>query len=308
MASTPKLSVFVITYNQANYIGEALDSILAQRVNFDYEIIIGDDASKDGTQEIIKDYQCRWPDKVKPVFREQNVGMMSNAIDTWERCRGEYIACLEGDDYWTATDKLQSQVDYLDKNRGAALCHHRVSYISWPGGKVFAEYPPRRYRVERPDPNLLARFNYIQTCSLVFRRMWMPQFDAQFQQLKLGDWPLCVLLSQRGWIGYIDRDMAYYRVHTQNSWNNRPADYKVRAMEQMAWYLLERVEAKAKDSWRDTILALAFKDLAIALKSLSLGKASVKFGHFVNQSLRFRKPFWVFNRLWPYYKANHLNG
>jgi glycosyltransferase involved in cell wall biosynthesis len=303
----PRLSVYVITFNQAEFVSKALDSVLMQRTTFDYEIIVGDDCSTDGTIEILKEYQTRFPGRIKPLFHEKNVGMMRNAMDTLQKCSGEYVACLEGDDYWTDPDKLQIQIEYLEQHPECALSHHKVEHIGWPAGAKLREFPPLRYRCARSDGRDLALFNHIQTCSVVFRRKWMPALDAQFQQLKLGDWPLFVLLSQRGWIGYLNRTMAHYRVHTSNSWNCRPAEYKIRAMENMAWYLLERVENNCKDIWRDTILALALKDLALAVKSFSLKKALEKLTYFVTQSCKLKRPFWIFNRLWPYYKANYLN-
>lgn len=306
MGTDIKLSISTISFNQAQFIGKALDSVLAQKAAFEYEIVIGDDCSTDGTREIIADYQRRWPEKVKPVFREKNLGMQKNGIQTLERCSGEYIAFLEGDDYWTDPNKIQMQVDYLDSHADCALVHHKVEHIAWPSAKSLGEYPPARYRVERPNPRTLAMFNFIQTCSVVIRRKWLPLFDEQFQELKLGDWPLCVLLNERGWVGYLDRNMAHYRVHANNSWNNRPADYKIRAMEKMAYYLLERVSDKSKDAWRDTLLALALKDLGLALASLSPGMTVNRLGIFVSRSAEFKKPFWLFKGFWPYYRAHYL--
>jgi glycosyltransferase involved in cell wall biosynthesis len=306
MPGTPKLSVSTICFNQAQFIGQALDSVLMQKASFEYEVVISDDCSTDGTREIIADYQRRWPDKIKPLLREKNVGMQRNGIETIERCRGEYLAFLEGDDYWTDPNKIQMQVDYLEAHQNCSLVHHKVEHMASPSGESLGEHPPPAYRLERPDPRLLSMFNFIQTCSVMLRRKWLPPFDEQFQELKLGDWPLCVLLSERGWIGYIDRSMAHYRVHAHNSWNNRPADYKIKAMEKMASYLLERVGETSKDLWRDTLLALAFKDLCLALASFSPGKILNRLRIFLASSAKFKKPFWLLNRLWPYYRANYL--
>lgn len=304
----PKLSVNIITFNHAEFIAKALDSVLMQRVSFDYEIIVGDDCSTDGTRDIIQAYHQRFPHKIKPVLHPTNIGMMRNFTQTLELCTGGYAAILEGDDYWTDSNKLQLQAEYLDNHPDCALCHHRVEHIASPSGRKIREFPPRRYRTVQANGRDLAMYNYIQTCSVMFRRKWLPPLDVQFHELKLGDWPIFALLSQRGTIGYLDQTMAHYRVHSSNSWNKRPADYKLRAMEQMAWYLHERVDTSSKDVWQDTILALAFKDLALAARSFSPVKFLNRLKRFINHSRQFRKPFWIFKRLWPYCKANYLNG
>lgn len=300
----PKVSVCMISFNQAAFIAKALDSVLMQQVPFDYEIVIGDDCSTDGTAEMIRDYQRRWPGKFVPILRPKNVGMCRNFKDTVEHCRGEYVAFLEGDDYWTDPDKLRLQVAYLDEHRDCVICHHRVDYMSSPEGVKLREFPPQRYRVERPDPRMLALFNYIQTCSVVFRRKCLPDLGADFEDLRLGDWPLCVLLSQKGGIAYLDRTMAHYRIHSNNAWSSRPADYRLRGMEKMACYLEHRVGEDSKDLWRDTILAIAFKDFALAVKSASPVNSLKKLKHFVCRSVEFRKPFWTFTKLWRYILAN----
>ncbi|HSU53605.1 MAG TPA: glycosyltransferase [Candidatus Dormibacteraeota bacterium] len=304
---TPKLSIFSITFNHAPFIRQALESILTQRVSFDYEIVVGDDCSTDGMRAILEEYQRRFPDRIKPIFRDKNVGMMRNVVETLNQCQGDYIACLEGDDYWTDPDKLQLQVDFMDQNPGCALCHHRVAHIASPGETVIREFPASRFRAPRSEPHWLAILNYIQTCSVVFRRKWMPSFDEEFLSLKLGDWPLFALLSERGSIEYLDRTMAHYRVHAGNSWNNRAADYKLRAMEGMAQYLLPRVSDETKPLWRDMLVALALKDLFLAIRTLSPPKISDRLNFFFAQSARLGKPFWLFTRLWPYYKAHYLS-
>src|SRR5579864_5044611 len=106
-----KLSVMMITYNHERFIAQALDSILAQQVNFDYEIVVGEDCSADGTRAILMDFHRRYPSRIVPFLRDRNMGAMPNFESTLRACRGQYLALLEGDDYWTSPDKLQRQVD-----------------------------------------------------------------------------------------------------------------------------------------------------------------------------------------------------
>ena len=109
-----KLSVGILTYNQARYVRQCVDSVLTQEVNFDYEIIVGDDASTDGTQEILQEYAARYPQKFVLLLGEKNAGISVNYQKVLEACKGKYIALCEGDDYWTDAHKLQKQVDFLE--------------------------------------------------------------------------------------------------------------------------------------------------------------------------------------------------
>src|ERR1700730_11718775 len=104
-----KLSVAMITYNHEQFIGQAIESVLAQKVNFEYELVIGEDCSTDGTRAVILDFHRRYPDRIVPLLRERNLGGQKILLGTLAACRGKYLALLEGDDYWICTDKLQRQ-------------------------------------------------------------------------------------------------------------------------------------------------------------------------------------------------------
>ena len=97
----PKVSVRIVTYNHERFIGQAIDSVLMQTVNFPYEIVIGEDCSTDNTRRIVMDYRDRYPDKIRLLLHEQNVGQHANIMRTEAACRGRYMANLDGDDYWT---------------------------------------------------------------------------------------------------------------------------------------------------------------------------------------------------------------
>ncbi len=103
----PLVSVCTISYNHEKYIERAIQGVIDQRYNFKVEFIIGDDCSKDGTRDIIRRYQAQYPDLIFPLFPEKNLGARQNAMQTMKRCRGKYIAFLEGDDFWTDPTKLQ---------------------------------------------------------------------------------------------------------------------------------------------------------------------------------------------------------
>ena len=118
----PKVSISIITYNQEEYISACLDSAVNQVVNFDYEIVVADDCSTDNTPKIISEYALKYPGLIKPILRSVNLGVARNAIATINECNGQYVALLEGDDFWVNENKLQKQVDFLDKNEDCVFC------------------------------------------------------------------------------------------------------------------------------------------------------------------------------------------
>lgn len=118
------VSVIVPTYNHEKYIAQALDSILAQKISFSMEILIGDDCSTDNTIQILKKYKTQYPDLIKLFLQSENVGATRNAYNLLTNAQGKYLATLEGDDYWIDNNKLQDQVDFLEKHKEYIGCTH----------------------------------------------------------------------------------------------------------------------------------------------------------------------------------------
>lgn len=207
----------VVTYNHEKYIRQALDSILMQQVDFDYEIVIGEDYSVDGTREIVIEYKKRYPDKIKLLFKNYNIGAGANFLRTFETCSGDYIAYLDGDDFWSAADKLQKQVDYLDKSPGIALCFHAVQVLSEidQSSSYIYTMPVGQTVFALRD---LLEGNFIPSCTTVFKKGLFGKFPDWYFQLGQGDWSLHLLNAQHGNIGYIDEVMASYRSHSGGGW------------------------------------------------------------------------------------------
>ena len=130
------VSVVVITYNQSNYIRKALDSILMQKVSFKYEILVGDDASTDGTQEILCEYAQKYPKLFKIVLRKENIGATQNIYELLCKANGIYLATLEGDDYWTDEKKLQIQYEFMQENSKYIGCTHKFDIVDKSGGVI----------------------------------------------------------------------------------------------------------------------------------------------------------------------------
>lgn len=121
----PILSVWMITYNHAIFIKNAIESVINQKTKFYFDLVIGEDCSTDETAKIIESYAKKYPKIIKARFNNKNIGMSQNMLLTLNECNGKYIAMIEGDDEWTDTNKLQKQVDFLEKNRDVVLTCHR---------------------------------------------------------------------------------------------------------------------------------------------------------------------------------------
>ncbi len=129
-----KLSIVFITYNHGKYVREALEGIVKQKTDFDYEVLCCDDCSTDDTQKIIREYAEKYPERFRLMFREKNVGRPTqNVYDTAMAAQGQYLAFLEGDDYWTDEEKLQKQVDFLDSHEDYMGTTHSFSIIDENG-------------------------------------------------------------------------------------------------------------------------------------------------------------------------------
>lgn len=134
MIKNPKVSVTLMTYNQKDYIGQCLESLVTQECDFEFEIIVGDDASSDGTSDIVREYASKYPDIVIPLIHEKNLGPQGNFLSILELTRGKYIAHMDGDDY-ALPGKLQAQADFMDKTPDCNICFHRVKAL-FPDGTI----------------------------------------------------------------------------------------------------------------------------------------------------------------------------
>lgn len=207
-----KVSCHIITYNQIDYISKCIDSVLMQKTNFSIEIIIGDDNSTDGTRELLLKYANEYPDLIKLNLRElRGTGLpgKQNFLTTLEMCSGEYIAMLEGDDYWTDPFKLQKQVDFLEANPDYVLCFHQVTILK-PDGTIVEDFitkVPENYETIET----LARFgNYIHTPSVVYRNI-IPTLPFEFEVTPIGDYFIYMMLAEHGKVKYMKEKMATYR-------------------------------------------------------------------------------------------------
>jgi glycosyltransferase involved in cell wall biosynthesis len=222
-----KVSVIVMTYNHADFIAQALDSALMQETAFPWEIIISEDCSSDGTREIVRAYRERFPKTVRLLLSEQNLASNRIVARAIEAARGEYIALLDGDDYWTSPHKLQRQADFLDAHPECAICFHNALVIDDDGAQPARLWTPENHP-EITGLEDLWMGNYIATCSTMFRRGLfgaLPQwYDAFFP---ITDWPLHILNAEHGRIGYLNTAMGVYRQHPGGCYSRLPQSAKL---------------------------------------------------------------------------------
>ena len=205
------VSICLITYNHEAYIAQALDSILMQKTSFPIEVIVADDCSKDKTRDIIREYYAKYPGIIRLLFQEKNVGGGLNFVNLINAATGKYIAYLEGDDYWTDENKLQTQYDVMEAHPEYAMCYHPVK---WEYINVKPDNEGLESNVgDKPVSDiydLLKKGWSIRSCSMFFRAMKLP---PGFENLYVGDYPLHVLLADKGKIAFINKCMGVYRVH-----------------------------------------------------------------------------------------------
>jgi len=218
------VSISCITYNHAPYIRECLEGFLMQDCDFEYEILIHDDASTDGTQEIIEEYVQKYPDLIKPIYQTEN--QWSKEIRptfsfNLPRAKGKYIALCEGDDYWTDPLKLQKQVDFLENNSDCSMCYHSVRNIFMTEGKkdIIVGYETVN-NVKFTSEEFIKR-HYARTVSLLFKTTILLNYPKWTFESPIGDYPLQMVCALHGAVGYIGGDpMAVYRVGVPGSTND----------------------------------------------------------------------------------------
>lgn len=230
------VSISCLTYNHAPYIKDCLNGFLIQKTNFKYEVLIHDDASNDGTKEIIEEYQLKYPDIFFPIFQTENQFSKGhkgfNQKYNYPRARGKYIALCEGDDYWTDPLKLQKQVDFLEKNLDCSLCFHASRSIRDNNIENFIIHKPKDIPNDKKfdvKDVILGGGGFMATNSMVFHSKYILDLPDWVDRAPVGDLPLMLILSSKGRIGLINEVMSVYRVMSSStSWSVKMKNYSVK--------------------------------------------------------------------------------
>jgi glycosyltransferase involved in cell wall biosynthesis len=263
-----KLSVLMMTYNHDKFIAQALDSVLMQEVNFEYEIIIGEDCSQDNTREILLKYQNKYPDKIRLLLHEKNIGAAGNQIACMKACTGEYIAMLEGDDYWTDPHKLQKQVDFLESNHDYTLCFHSVSILNSDGCMIHQSRETYQNKDTFSFEDYINGF-YNHTCSLLIRNDQLAFTPIYEGILPPRDNTIQLLSAEKGNAYYIDKVMSCYRIHVNGCWTTLS---EVERLKEGMNYQIALLKHYASTKYKVLFINAFYKNTLYGLKRLMINK------------------------------------
>lgn len=219
-----KVSIICNTYNHAKYIRDALDGFVMQKTDFLFEVLIHDDASTDGTADIIREYEAKYPDLIKPIYQTENQyskGIGAPSIFQRPRVTGKYIAFCEGDDYWTDPLKLQKQYDAMEAHPEVDMCAHAAIKVNAETKQKIADIKPKKENsVISVDEVIYGEGGYVATNSLFYRAN-LYQNEPEFRKILKLDYTLQIHGALRGGMLYLADCMAAYRYMAEGSWTIR---------------------------------------------------------------------------------------
>lgn len=255
----PLVSISCISFNHAPYIRQCLDGMLMQQTEFPFEIVIHDDASTDGTAEIIKEYASKHPERIFPMYQEVNQyskgvrGFMARF--NFPRSRGKYIALCEGDDFWTDSKKLQQQVRYMEQHPETTICFHDMKVVDNKSAIVKDHTNPGQ-PANSSILDLAEKGNFLWTASVMFRKNEKPYPDWYFG-LPIGDYPMHLIHAGSGKIGFIPSVMGAYRLHDAGTLGLRSRaeilEKWMLMLEQIKDKFTEQVNIKLNQQYLETI-------------------------------------------------------
>ncbi len=285
------VSICCLTYNHKNYIIQALDSFLQQKTNFEFEILIHDDASKDGTMDIIREYEVKYLNIIKPLYEKENQwvkGRRGSAVFNFPRARGKYIALCEGDDHWTDPLKLQKQVDFLESNRDYAMVATDIILVDKENKLIPQNNIVLTQRaLRKPDVNFfdLLQTNLINTLTVCVRTDIIQELANEVVNRDLWfviDKWFWLNIAMKYKIRLFDEKTAAYRIHQDGISHNDV--YMSKRIPLIRYDVVRKFFRSGSISGLDhqklSILADNYFILILS-KYLGLGKKMLLIGNFV---------------------------
>jgi hypothetical protein len=287
----PRVSILVATYQHAPYIQACLDAILAQQTTFPFEILVGEDASTDGTRQLCIEYAERFPDKIRLFLRDRSLSHLPTPYRTirlngrWLRrsARGTYLASCEGDDYWCDPHKLQKQVEMMEQNTELALVHGDAHQYFQTTGHWRKNLHHERGDLQVPrdlfQALLTAEYRVI-TCTALYRRdlfeqvSELPSYQQSQLRFPMGDTPLWLELSRLGDFGYLDQPLGVYRTLEESASQSRDPRKKLQFQHAMLMMRIHYMDCyPVPDAFRQHLVARRLRPLLA--KATSLGETEL---------------------------------
>ena len=273
----PLASAVIITYNQKQYIEQTIECALAQKVDFEYEIIIGEDCSTDKTREICLRYQEQYPDIIRVITSDKNVGLLENWNRSVNAARGKYIAGCGGDDYWHNPDKIQKQVHFLEENPDYGMVHSGNDYLLQESETL----KRKKYLSPQVQHNndhsvkllhliILGQYQITASTALFKKQLFQKYFnldEIKKNGFLMEDTPLWIEVAEHSAIYYLAESLATYRIH-QNSISQctdkrQALQFKKNNTEMCLYYcqkfkVPDYIRKNHEKNWRNSTLQLAF--------------------------------------------------
>ena len=230
-----KVDVILITYNQEQYVAQGIESILFQKVdkNVSVQVIVADDCSMDNTLDIIKSYESRSPYPFIYTDHSKNVGFHENYRRTFAMCKGDYIAILEGDDWWHSDNHIQQHVDFLENHKKYSMSFNQIRFFDTLSKEYNTAWNlPQKYQffsITLKDQ--IIKGNQIGNLSAcVFRKKLIDTIPNNLYKSDFADWDLGMWMAQYGPIGFLRGDTSTYRVDHNGQWTKLDDEIKQKSM------------------------------------------------------------------------------
>ena len=292
------LSVYIITYNHGKYIAQAIESVLMQKTNFDYEIVIGEDCSTDNTLEIVNSYIKNYQGKIRLINSEANVGAGYNSVRTLKACKGKYIASLEGDDYWITDTKLQKQIDILESDPNISYCFTNRSKISFDDTIIQKDTIPDKYKRTLTASDIIGGFTP-PTQTVVFRREHLTEeVFAGLEKVFNGESFAFSYFACKGNVAYLDEITACYRVNDGGIYSGSGYLKKLELREGTFNELVKILPSEHRAHLKKGFNALNQRLYVLYFRNFNIRKTLVR----ITKMLKFD----VKNGQWSFIKANRL--
>jgi len=260
--NSPIVSICCFSYNHKNFIHSAITGFIDQKTNFQVEIIIHDDASTDGTQDILKEYDKNFPGKFKLILQETNQyskGVSPFFCHVLPLVKGKYIAICDGDDYWTSPNKLQHQFNAIESDLRAVMCHHNTKVL-YPSGEYTLKHKmPVNSPLYFEDSIVSNRF---ATLTVLFRSDFVKKIQPPKNMVRYVDRALWLILLTNGHAVYIDEVMSVYRHHSGGIYSGATAIEKISNRIDSFEYALLSVCNTHKYALMEQIFSLSLEKIA----------------------------------------------